>query len=209
MTQHNQTPAIYLAGPIKHAEDGGHGWRDQTVEATDAIDFLNPLNFFDGTEDIATILPKEDLESYETDTDEFVISDEELIRKDKEMVHKADALLIGYPEKIPAWGTPMEQAEVCPSYESVARGGPAKPVAVWHGNIDYEKLSPWLRYHATYLSQSRNECLRYLLAATDALPICISCRDEVGAEVTSHKFQVQGSDCEWCNDHVAMRPTNR
>lgn len=97
-------PKVYLAGPIQHSPDGGHGWRDRVIDGHRSLQYLNPLDFFDGSEDKATILPEDVAEDYETDTGEFLITDEELVDKDVRMVREAEALLIGFPEKVPPFG---------------------------------------------------------------------------------------------------------
>lgn len=44
-------PTIYLAGPIQHVADSGHGWRDDLIaEYSDRFDFLNPLDKYDADE---------------------------------------------------------------------------------------------------------------------------------------------------------------
>lgn len=197
-------PKVYLAGPIQHSPDGGHGWRDTVIDDHRNFQYLNPLDFFDGGEDMATILPEAQVEDYEPEEGEFIITDEELVEKDKRMVHEADALLIGFPEKVPAWGTPFEQAEVWGSnaFENVT---PTKPVAVWHGELDELELSPWLRYHDTFRSQVLAECVEHLEAVTGAVSLCVSCRHETGAEVDGVTFTVEDRTCVRCDDHLAMR----
>lgn len=155
-------PVIYLAGPILFAENGGRGWRDRVTEDwPDQFGYINPLDVFDGSEDVATVLPKDELEEYDADPDEATISDEELVETDKALVREADALLIGFPERCASWGTPQEQAEV---WGSNAFGDvqPTKPVATYHGDQAMEDLSPWLRYHSTFLSADLGECMNYL-----------------------------------------------
>lgn len=203
-TQTQNKPKVYLAGPIQHADDGGHGWRDRVINNHQNFQYLNPLDFFDGGEDKATILPEDVAEDYETDKEEFVITDEELVEKDKRMVHEADALLIGFPEKVPAWGTPMEQAEVWNTNDS---GGayPSKPVVVWHGEIDEVNLSPWIRYHDTFRSNSLAECVEYIEAVTGAVPLCVSCRVEAGVSVDGTPFTAEDRICVKCENHTAMR----
>lgn len=155
-------PSVYLAGPIQHSDDGGHGWRNDVIRTyPERFDWVNPLDEFDGGEDTATILPEAEAEEYDATPDEEVITDTEVVETDKALVQDVDALLIGFPKKVPAWGTPMEQNEV---WESDAFGGatPTKPVTVWHGFTPWQDLSPWLRYHSTHHSAAMGECVTYL-----------------------------------------------
>lgn len=202
MTEADDRPNVYLAGPIQHADDGGHGWRDRVIDDHRSLQYLNPLDFFDGGEDKATILPEDVAEDYETEKGEFLITDEDLVEKDKRMVNEADALLIGFPEKVPAWGTPMEQGY---AWEN---GMPTKPIAVWHGDIPNVELSPWIRYHATFASQSLLACVNYLEAELNATPLCVSCRDELGGTVRAMRFKMSDSTCTKCEDHQAMIPVD-
>jgi len=199
-------PKVYLAGPIQHADDGGHGWRDKVIDDYRTCQYLNPLDFFDGGEDKATILPEEEAEDYEAENGEFVITDEELVEKDKRMVHEADGLIIGFPEKVPSWGTPQEQSESWTHPTNPAEAEPKKPIVVWHGHIPAEELSPWIRYHATFYSRSLTECMEYLEVALDAVGVCINCRVESGLGVDDVHFSVEDSTCVRCNEYRAMRP---
>lgn len=203
MTEADDRPKVYLAGPIQHADDGGHGWRDKVIDDHRSLQYLNPLDFFDGGEDKATILPEAVAEDYETDKGEFLITDEELVHKDKNMVNEADALLIGFPEKVSAWGTPMEQI-----YAWQGEISPSKPIAVWHGEIPSQELSPWMRYHSTFSSQSLLACVNYLEAELNATPLCVSCRDELGGTVRAMRFKMSDSTCTKCEDHQAMIPVD-
>lgn len=153
-----EKPKVYLAGPIQHADDGGHGWRDDVIEATDEFEWLNPLDKHDGGEAFATIMPERFAENYEPADDELVITDREIVEADKELIDTADAILIGFDEKVPAWGTPMEQAYVWDE----ARDKSSIPVVVYHGPLPDDELSPWLRYHSDYRVPELSAALNHL-----------------------------------------------
>lgn len=202
-------PTVYLAGPILHTDDGGRSWREKFIDHYgDRLSYFNPLDVFDGSEYDATIRPRKHLQGYEPEADEVVISDEELVETDKALVEAADALLIGYNEPTPSWGTPMEQAHVWNGNPSMRLqgGGPWKPVAVWHGRMDWRELSPWLRYHATFYSDAMSACVRYLEAATTAVPLCAACRRGRGMRIDGVRFRGTDVTCEGCGAPNALEP---
>lgn len=196
-------PQVYLAGPIQHADDGGHGWRDMVIgEYSDSFDFINPLDFFDGGEDTATILPKDVAEEYKPAEDENVITDEQVVKKDTMLVNDADALLIGYHEKVPAWGTPFEQALV--SNRSIAQPNPRIPVAVWHSDLLSSELSPWLRYNSTYNSRKMRNVMGYLEAVLGTAALCVDCRKTAGVDLQGSRFKPTEDRCEECRRNTAV-----
>lgn len=202
-TRPQNRPTVYLAGPIQHAHDGGHGWRDTVInEYPNLFDWVNPLDEFDGGEDTATILPEDAADDYEPVEGEELITDKQVVQTDKKLVQQADALLIGFHDKVPAWGTPFEQAIASGSVDHLHNG---KPVAVWHANIPTEELSPWLRYHATFYSQRMVENVEYLEATLEATPLCVDCRKESGANLQGIKFEASERTCARCNRNNAVK----
>lgn len=199
--QEGDKPIVYLAGPIHYADDGGHTWRNKVInEYPDLFTWINPLDFFDGGEDKATILPEEVAENYDSEEDETVITDEELVEVDKQFVEWADAVMIGYAESVPSWGTPQEQLEAHGEH------GPKKPVVLWYGDLDeFNDLSPWLRYHDTFRSPNIEECIQHLEAVLDANPLCLRCREESGMSVSGLTFQTQMEDCARCGHTYGTR----
>ena len=160
------TPTIYLAGPIQHAADSGHGWRDRLIEKYDGngFDFHNPLDNIDATEDVVIIGNHETINEVEDTYAEVEVTDEttvvspaEIVEPDKEMIRSADALLIHYPEPVGCWGTPMEQGFV---YENRGETLPADyPIIFSHGDF---RPSPWAVYHADYVADDPEDGVDYL-----------------------------------------------
>lgn len=144
-------PTVYLAGPIRHAENGGHDWRDDTIEQySDQFDFLNPLDAFDTTEDQITWLQPGDVPDDYPET-ETVLEPRELIQTDKQMIREADAMLLDAREHVPTYGTPRE-------HEYAVQVG--TPVVVRHD--EGRRLSPWLIGDAEFLDPSLRQCMRHI-----------------------------------------------
>jgi hypothetical protein len=144
-------PTVYLAGPIRHAENGGHDWRDDIIEEYgDQFDFLNPLDAFDTTEDeISWLQPGEVPEDYPES--ETVLPPKELIQTDKQMIREADAMLLDAREQVPTYGTPRE-------HEYAVQVG--TPVVVRYE--EGQQLSPWQIGDAEFLHESRRQCMRHI-----------------------------------------------
>lgn len=200
---------VYMAGPIMHADDGGHGWRDELVEKYSSLfNWVNPLDFFDASEDSATLLPDEIADDYDPDPDESTITDTEIVVGDKIAVAESDAMLIGFPEVVGSWGTPQEQIYAW-EHRSHDYAQPKKPIVVWHGDLDWERdCSPWLRYHATYHSASLEDCVHHLEAVLGVSPLCFDCRVDAGLEIANEQFKATGDKCEWCGNGFAVYPSS-
>lgn len=196
------TPTVYLAGPIHHATDGGHRWRNMVTDRYgDRFNWINPLDDYDGN--TVTVLPEEMAETYEPDADEQVVTDADVVETDKRHVAESDAMLIGFREKVPTWGTPMENA-LAYRTDAVGNTAPNMPVATWHGMLSVEELSPWLRYHSTYRSGSLEDVIRYLEATLGTSVVCADCLKGSGARLTDVRFQVADRDCEWCGSTLGL-----
>lgn len=200
----DDTEKVYLAGPIMHADDGGHGWRNRIIDGyPDAFDWVNPLDKFDGGEASATVLPEELAADYETDEGERVITDRQIVEADVAAVWDCDAILIGYPERVPTWGTPMENGLVWSRRATGQQRAPTKPIALWHG-IPEEDLSPWLRYHTTYRTEYMNAAIEYLQTVLGENVYCIDCLNDAGASLEKATFNTADSECERCGHNIAI-----
>lgn len=117
---------LYLAGPVQHAADGGHGWRDR-IKGADMprVEWLDPLDKYD--------VPAGDVE---IGTD---VSPEQIVESDKAMIDDADVVLARYAH-VPSVGTPME---ILYAYERDI------PVFVWVDADDTAGMSPWITHHST------------------------------------------------------------
>lgn len=134
------TRAIYLAGPVQHAADGGHGWRDHIKEDMPRAEWLDPLDKYD--------VPSGDVD---VGTD---VSAEEIVESDKAMIDDADAVLARYAH-VPSVGTPME---ILYAYERDI------PVFVWADGEDTADMSPWIIHHATGYGTSLRQMAEHTLA---------------------------------------------
>lgn len=141
-------PKVYLAGPIQHADYGGHMWRDYLVDTYYEFEFINPLDKYDGNAD-AIIVHNGNPPTDADPTAEFV-STTELVETDKELVRNCDAVIVNW-EDIPSCGTPME---VLYAYE---RNIPV--VCRYDGN----SISPWMEYHTETIHSSLDDCVEHLL----------------------------------------------
>jgi hypothetical protein len=141
--------SVYQAGPIRCADDDGHGWRDELCQRVKSIDWLNPLAHHDAAGEL-TIVGNED---YERAFESGYITVSELVTADKQLLRQADAVLVGY-EDVKQIGTPME---VCLAAQA------SVPVVIWlrDGSAEHE-LSAWYRHHADRIVAERD-------AAVDAI----------------------------------------
>lgn len=90
---------IYMAGPIQHAYDKGKGWRARVKEAHPEVEWVDPMEKYDQTDDNG-------FDDWQSEEAEW--TDERIVREDKSMIDTCDGVLIHY-EKVPSWGTPREQ----------------------------------------------------------------------------------------------------
>lgn len=149
-------PVIYLAGPIQHADDGGHGWREAVREthpaAESGVRWSDPLDKYDGHADAVVIHNGNPPEDAPRDAD--LISVTELVEADKDLVDGADGVLVGWDD-VPSAGTPME---------TLLAHQQDKPIAVWYrGEVG---ISPWMQYHAGLVSEDVSECVEWLSRQT-------------------------------------------
>lgn len=139
-------PVVYLAGPIQHAADNGHGWRDYVAAEVDAFEWLSPLDHGEPS-DREYRLGEYDLAK--------------LVETDKRLIDESDAVLVGW-RRIPSVGTPME---ILYAYQREI------PVVVWYepeGSrepVDETELSPWLRYHTGPVDSALSRCIEALREA--------------------------------------------
>jgi len=146
------TPTIYLAGPVQHADDGGHDWRNDVVEQYgDQFDFLNPLDKYDTpSTEVEWLQPDEVPSDYPDDVE--VLSPAEIVQADKGMISSCDVLLIGLRSAVPMYGTPREH-----EYATAALD---KRVVVWH--TEDMVLSPWTITGTDYLSTDLHDCMEHI-----------------------------------------------
>ena len=161
------TPTIYLAGPVQHADDGGHGWRDQIKEDVLSVEWLDPLDKYD--------VPSGDID---VGTD---ISAEQIVESDKEMIDGADAVLARYAH-MPSVGTPME---ILYAYERDI------PVFVWVDAEDTSGMSPWITHHAAGYGTSREQMAIHARAeAGKESPGGAQTAEEIAASVPEEAAEV-------------------
>jgi nucleoside 2-deoxyribosyltransferase len=117
-------PAVYLAGAVHHADDGGRGWRETVSRHLRDRETraLNPLA------------------KYDADIDDVDWPAEKIVDEDLAMIDRADALLVAWDETTPTCGTPMEVFYA--SRQGI-------PVIVWNRGPRDHDLSPWLLAHMT------------------------------------------------------------
>lgn len=133
-------PAVYMAGPIQHVNDYGRGWRNFVKKRyPDACEWLDPLDEYNSMEEA-----------------EAEWTDERIVKKDLDMIDRADALLVHW-DTVPTCGTPMEIF-----YANVHD----VPVIVQTTLPEYD-LSPWLTHHSDYIVESFETALNCVYEATD------------------------------------------
>ena len=138
----SERPAVYLAGPVAHLEDGGAGWRVEIADDYgDKFDFKDPLAKYNVSLD--------DLQVVEGVSDPNIddtVGIDEIVLEDKRLLIQSDAVLVGY-SAVRSIGTPME---VMWAHER------DYPIVLWIRDDTYlTDLSPWYRYHATVITDSR------------------------------------------------------
>lgn len=144
-------PLVYLAGPVQHADDGGHGWRETIEEQYgEQFDFLNPLDKYDTpTDEVEWLQPGEEVEDY-PDAEE-VLTPSDIVDADKEMIDMADAILIGLQSVVPMYGTPREHEYAVQTDTDVV---------VWYE--EGAELSPWTIEGGAFLSTEVAECMEHI-----------------------------------------------
>ena len=138
----SERPAVYLAGPVGHLEDGGAGWREEIADDYgDTFDFKDPLEKYN--------VPLDDLQVVEGVSDPDIddtVGIDEIVLEDKRLLIQSDAVLVGY-SAVRSIGTPME---VMWAYER------DYPIVLWIRDDTYVKdVSPWYRHHASVITDSR------------------------------------------------------
>lgn len=137
---------IYLAGPIRFCDNGGHDWRNSIIEEySEEYNFINPLDEHDGTKEEVEIL-RDPLE-YDEDSEKKQILPSEIVDSDKNMISASDAVFVGLKDII-ARGTSME---IMYSFNKDI------PVFVW--TMEGQEVSPWVRHHAEYISSDLEEVM--------------------------------------------------
>lgn len=90
-------PKVYLSGPMQHLEDEGRSWREDVKREYPGIEWLDPLD--KGIED-------EKPEDPDFWADHELSQD--LMDADKEMIDKADAVLLHRSDEVASHGTGRE-----------------------------------------------------------------------------------------------------
>ena len=151
---------VYLAGPIQHADDNGVSWREeikQEFSDSEYLEWLDPLDKYNSATD-AQYVPRSEWDEY--DDLQNLVTAEEIVEPDKEMIDESDAMLVGWSE-VPACGTPME---VMYQYMLNEITETHKPIVVWWRDADDAEshISPWMEYHSTDIEDSRAAALSQL-----------------------------------------------
>lgn len=152
--------SIYLAGPIRHSEDP-YSWRERVAESYE-VETLNPIVEYDASVDNVNVIcdatkqaPDEIvgdllLEGEVEYEGELYIRSGVLVRRDKELIDKADAVL-AKDEDVQRTGTPME---VFGAYTNVLD---STAVAVWRPDDGFPSM--WLYEHCDFYSSDLDECV--------------------------------------------------
>ncbi len=138
------TDGVYLSGPIRCVEDNGHEWREELIEDYPEIKFNNPLDNFDPeTHDILN-----DPIEFDEEAEKEQVLPSEYVMEDKVMINESDVVFLGLPEAI-ARGS---------CFESMYASMRGIPLFVW--TIDNQTESGWIRAHAEFMSNDRDEVMR-------------------------------------------------
>lgn len=151
----NDTKAVYMAGSVHHADDGGHGWRDWIEQEYPDFEWVNPLDKYDGNANDIIVQRENCPRGIATTSEMEIVSSAQIVESDKRMILDCDAVLVGWDPSVPACGTPME---VMFAWEQ------GIPVVVWlrGGQPDLADVSPWLDYHADRIETDVEDCLDYI-----------------------------------------------
>lgn len=146
--------SVYQAGSVHHATDGGHGWRDDLRDRFPNIVWVNPLDKYDGNANDVLIQRQHSPDGLVVPEGAEVVSSAEIVENDKEFVDESDAVLVGWSPSVPACGTPME---VLYAWETDT------PVVAWiREDVSFTEVSPWLDYHADYMTTTAENAVEYI-----------------------------------------------
>jgi hypothetical protein len=156
-------PTVYLAGPIKNANNGGVGWRKEIKE-----EYSDKFSFNDPTEDI--IVPNEDIDLVDGKTNsEDEISLQHVVLNDKGLLTTSDAVFVGYSD-VKSVGTPMEV------HKAYQLGLPIvmwdrEPTGTWLKRqykrlktkvIGEKEKSLWYKHHTNLITKKKGEAVQKL-----------------------------------------------
>lgn len=130
----SEKPSVYLAGPVKEAENNGRVWRDDIKLTIGWADWIDPLEKYDIGD--------------ACDPD---ITDEEIVANDLDMIDEADGMLVYFRESVETMGTPME------IFYAHQQG---IPVSVYWGPDTI--VSPWLQTFADYVTGVASDAVAWL-----------------------------------------------
>lgn len=154
VTVEGYTPTIYMAGPVQHADDGGHGWRNELQQSNLDAEWNNPLDKYDLSIDNVRWVKDESKIPDDTETATEYVTSQQIVDGDKELIDESDALMIHLEEMVPMWGTPMEMMYAFDR---------TMPIAVSHGDFE---ISPWLIHHADFRTMDPHDAADYLIQET-------------------------------------------
>lgn len=138
-----ESEGVYLGGPIQHADDDGHGWREQIIEDYPEIEFNNPLDKYDPSLDDVEVL--HDPSNFDAESEKEQITPTEYVAEDKIQICQSECLLVGLPEII-SRGTCMEMMY---AYDRNI------PFYVWIQDEQVE--SGWVYDHAESVEEDRDD----------------------------------------------------
>lgn len=128
----SDAPTVYMAGPITHAPDHGHDWREAIQQDYPEVDWLNPLDQYDAhASEVEVVYTGEYIDEGDR------VSTRAIVEHDKALIRQSDAVLCYWPG-YQSDGTAME---LCYADES------GVPVVVWSEDAPAD-LSIWIYEHA-------------------------------------------------------------
>lgn len=146
--------AIYQAGSVHHADDGGHGWRDELQERYPHLVWVNPLDKYDGNANDVVIMRENSPRGHVVPSEKELVSSADIVESDKSLIDECDAVLVGWSPSVPACGTPME---VLYAWQNDI------PVISWiREDVSFEEISPWLDYHSGFMTSDIEEAVEYI-----------------------------------------------